>query len=117
MCSGMQQGLQGNRCNGCRKANVFYGQKPTIHGQNGMEAVFTVFYDHSSYLYTDLNGGGFMRHSYFRLIFGIVWMAAAVVSAVKSNIFLTALYAVLGIVFLWSAYSIRKKEEDKDNGQ
>ncbi len=58
-----------------------------------------------------------MGHFYFRLIFGIVWLAVAVVSAVKSNIFLTALYAVLGIVFLWSAYSIRKKEEDKDNGQ
>ncbi len=58
-----------------------------------------------------------MGHFYFRLIFGIVWLAAAVVSAVKSNIFLAALYAVLGIVFLWSACSIRKKEEDKDNGQ
>ncbi len=115
MCSGMQQGLQGNRCNGCRKANVFHGQKPTIHGQNGMKAVFTVFSDHSSYLCTDLNGGYFMGHFYFRLIFGIVWMAAAVVSAVKSNTFLTALYAALGIVFLGSAYSIRKK--DKDNGQ
>ncbi len=23
MCDGMQQGLRSNRCNGCRKANVF----------------------------------------------------------------------------------------------
>jgi uncharacterized membrane protein len=58
-----------------------------------------------------------MRHFYFRLIFGIVWLAAAVVSVVKDNISLAALYAVLGIVFLWSAYSIRKKEKDKDNDQ
>ena len=58
-----------------------------------------------------------MRHFYFRLIFGIVWLAAVVVSAVKSNISFAALYAVLGIVFLWSASSIRKKEKDKDNDQ
>ncbi len=67
--------------------------------------------------YTNLNGGKFMRHFYFRLIFGIVWLAAAVVSVVKANISFAALYAVLGIVFLWSAYSIRKKEKDKDNDQ
>lgn len=56
-----------------------------------------------------------MRHFYFRLILGIVWLAVAVVSAVKANISFAALYAVLGIVFLWSAYSIRRK--DKDNEQ
>lgn len=78
---------------------------------------FTVCYVHNSYLYTNLNGGKFMRHFYFRLIFGIVWLAAAVVSVVKANISFAALYAVLGIVFLWSAYSIRKKEKDKDNNQ
>ncbi len=93
------------------------GQKPTIHGQNGTEAVFTVCYGHSSYLYTDLNGGKFMRHFYFRLIFGIVWLAAAVFSAVMANISFAVLYVILGIIFLWSAYSIRKKERDKDNGQ
>ena len=78
---------------------------------------FTICYVHNSYLYTNLNGGKFMRHFYFRLIFGIVWLAAAVVSVVKANISFAALYAVLGIVFLWSAYSIRKKEKDKDNNQ
>lgn len=95
----------------------FHGQKPAIHGQNGTEMGFTVCYVHNSYLYTNLNGGKFMRHFYFRLIFGIVWLAAAVVSVVKANISFAALYAVLGIVFLWSAYSIRKKEKDKDNDQ
>ena len=54
-----------------------------------------------------------MRHFYFRLILGIVWLAAAVVSAAGANIPFAALYAVLGVVFLWSAYSIWKK--DKDN--
>ena len=54
-----------------------------------------------------------MRHFYFRLILGIVWLATAVVSAVKANISFAALYVVLGIVFLWSAYSIWKKEKDK----
>lgn len=58
-----------------------------------------------------------MRHFYFRLIFGIVWLAAAVVSVGKANISFAALYAALGIVFLWYAYSIRKKEKDKDNDQ
>ncbi len=52
-----------------------------------------------------------MRHFYFRLILGIVWLVAAVVSAVKANISFAVLYVVLGIVFLWSACSIRKKEE------
>ncbi len=58
-----------------------------------------------------------MRHCYFRLIFGIVWLAAAVFSVVMANISFAALYVVLGIIFLWSAYSIRKQEKDKDNGQ
>ncbi len=35
-----------------------------------------------------------MRHFYFRLILGIVWLAAAVVSAVKANISFAALYAI-----------------------
>ena len=55
-----------------------------------------------------------MRHFYFRLILGIVWLAAAIVSALGANVLFTALYVVLGIVFLWSAYSIWKKEKDND---
>lgn len=54
-----------------------------------------------------------MRHFYFRLILGIIWLAVAAVSAVKANISLAALYASLGIAFLWFAYSIWKKEKDK----
>ena len=56
-----------------------------------------------------------MRHFYFRLIFGIVWMALAAVSVLKANISFAALYVVLGIAFLWSAYSSRKKEGEDDD--
>lgn len=41
-----------------------------------------------------------MRQFYLRLILGIVWLAAAVVSVVKANISFATLYMVLGIVFL-----------------
>ena len=56
-----------------------------------------------------------MRHFYFRFILGIVWLAAAVVSAAGANIPFAVLYVALGIVFLWSAYSIRSR--DKGNGR
>ena len=57
-----------------------------------------------------------MRHFYFRLILGIVWLAAAVYSVSKAKRSFAVLYAVLGIVFLWSACSIWKKEKkDNDN--
>ena len=58
-----------------------------------------------------------MRHYYFRLIFGIIWLAVAVVNAMMSNISFATLYVVLGIVFLGSACSIRKREKDKNNDQ
>lgn len=58
-----------------------------------------------------------MRHFYFRLLFGIVWLAAAVFCVVSANYPFAALYVALGIVFLWSAYSIRKKEKEEDDGQ
>ena len=60
-----------------------------------------------------MNGGNIMRHFYFRLVLGIVWLIAAVVSGVSANIPFAALYVALGIVFLYSAYSIWKKEKDK----
>ena len=58
-----------------------------------------------------------MRHFYFRLIFGIIWLAVAIVSVVKANISSAVLYVVLGIIFLWSAYSFWKKEKEKDDGR
>ena len=53
-----------------------------------------------------------MRHFYFRLVLGIIWLVAAIVSGVSANIPFAILYALLGIVFLYSAYSIWKKEKD-----
>lgn len=55
-----------------------------------------------------------MRHYYFRLFFGIVWLAVAAFSAVQGNVSFAGLYAAIGIVFLGSAYSIRKKEKDNE---
>ena len=66
----------------------------------------------------NLNGGYLMRHFYFRLIFGIVWLAAAIVSAAGAIIPFAVLDAVLGILFLRSAYSIRKKEKgERSDGE
>ena len=52
-----------------------------------------------------------MRHFIIRLIVGIVWIAAAVFCGVQENFMFAAIYAILGVVFLFSAYSIWKKEK------
>lgn len=52
-----------------------------------------------------------MRHFYFRLVLGIMWLIGAVVSALAASIPFTVFYIVLGIVFLYSAYSVWKKEK------
>lgn len=54
-----------------------------------------------------------MRHFYFRLILGIVFIACMIFSFVTMNIPFALLYIFLGGSFLYSAYSIWKK--DKDN--
>ena len=54
-----------------------------------------------------------MRHFYFRLILGIVFIGCMIFSFVTMNIPSAVLYLVLGIVFLASAYSLWKK--DKEN--
>lgn len=54
-----------------------------------------------------------MRHFYFRLILGIVFIGCMVFSFVTMNIPFALLYLALGVVFLLSAYSLWKK--DKDN--
>ena len=56
-----------------------------------------------------------MRHFYFRLIFGIVWLAVAVVSAVGAMIPFAVLDIVMGIFFMQSAHSIWKKEKGEEN--
>lgn len=54
-----------------------------------------------------------MRHFYFRLVFGIIWLMATIISTVSGNLPFAGLYAVLGITFLYSSYSIWLKEKDK----
>lgn len=49
-----------------------------------------------------------MRHFIFRLIFGIIFLIAAVICVIKANTSSAVLLGALGIVFLLSAFSIRK---------
>ena len=53
-----------------------------------------------------------MRHFYFRLILGIVFICCMIYSFITMNIPFALLYIFLGGVFLDSAYSIWKKEKD-----
>ena len=50
-----------------------------------------------------------MRHFYIRLLAGILWLIVAVISIVKGSGFVSALYAVLGAAFLYSAWTMRGK--------
>lgn len=52
-----------------------------------------------------------MRHFYFRLILGIVFIGCMIFSVVTENISFTVLYLALGIAFLTSAYSLWKKDK------
>ncbi len=53
-----------------------------------------------------------MRHFYFRLILGIVFAACMIFSLIIMNIPFVLLYLVLGAVFLFSAYSLWKKDKE-----
>ncbi len=53
-----------------------------------------------------------MRHVYTRGILGLIWLAAAIVSGVSGNFEMSALYVILGGVFLYSAYTTWKKDND-----
>jgi predicted membrane protein len=53
-----------------------------------------------------------MRHFYFRLILGVVFIACMIFSFVTMNIPFALLYLALGAVFLFSAYSLWKKNKD-----
>ncbi len=49
-----------------------------------------------------------MRHVYIRAIMSLIWLAAAVVGGVSGNFKLAVLYVLLGGVFLYNAYAIKK---------
>lgn len=53
-----------------------------------------------------------MRHVYIRGLIGLIWLAAAIVSGVSGNFEMSALYVILGGVFLHSAYTTWKKDKD-----
>lgn len=53
-----------------------------------------------------------MRHFYFRLILGIVFVACMIFSFVTANIPFALLYIVLSIALLISAYSLWKKNKE-----
>lgn len=50
-----------------------------------------------------------MRHFYFRLILGSIWVLAGVFSVIVGNLTWGILYLVLAVIFLGSAYSMWKK--------
>lgn len=54
----------------------------------------------------------FMRHFYVRFILGIVFVACMIFSLITMNIPFALLYLVLSVAFLFSAYSLWKKEKD-----
>lgn len=58
-----------------------------------------------------------MRHVYIRGILAIIWLVAAVVNGVSGNMEMTALYVIIGGVFLYSAYATWKKEKDNKGGK
>lgn len=53
-----------------------------------------------------------MRHLYFRLILGIVFIGCMIYSFVTTNTPFALLYLCLGGAFLFSAYSLWKKNKD-----
>jgi len=53
-----------------------------------------------------------MRHFYFRFILGVVFAICAVYSITTANTSFALLYVVLGVAFLYSAYTIWKKNKD-----
>ena len=53
-----------------------------------------------------------MRHFYFRLILGIVFIGCMIYSFVTMNIPFALLYLFLSGMLLASAYSLRKKDKD-----
>lgn len=53
-----------------------------------------------------------MRHFYFRLILGIVFLSCTIYSLVTMNFAFIPLYLILSIALLVSAYSLWKKEKN-----
>ena len=54
-----------------------------------------------------------MRHIYIRGSLGLIWLAAAIVCGISGNFPMMGLYLVLAVAFLYSAYTVWKKEKNK----
>lgn len=54
-----------------------------------------------------------MRHIYIRGFFSIIWLAAAIISALSGSLETAALYLVLGGLFLCSAFSMWRREKNR----
>ena len=52
-----------------------------------------------------------MRHMLMRLIIGLVWLVSAVISAVTMNFSTGIFFGIMGVAFLYSAYSLWRKNE------
>lgn len=57
-----------------------------------------------------------MRNVYIRGIIALVWLAVAFIIGISGNLEMTALYIVIGVLFLYSTYSMWKKEK-KNKGE
>lgn len=57
-----------------------------------------------------------MRHVYIRGILTLIWFAAALISCISGSLGMTALYILIGALFLYSTYSMLKKEK-KNKGE
>ena len=53
-----------------------------------------------------------MRHFYFRLLLGLVFVGCMLYSFVTGNTPFALMYLVLGGAFLFSSYSLWKKNKD-----
>lgn len=53
-----------------------------------------------------------MRHTITRTIIGIIWLAAAAVSLFTVNYLMAGVGLVAGLVYLYSAYSMKNKGKD-----
>ncbi len=58
-----------------------------------------------------------MHHIYIRGIIGLIWLIAAIVCGVSGSFPTMGLYILLAGVFLYSAYTVWKKEKGGKGGR
>ena len=88
-------------------ALFFRGQKPTDYGHFGTRSIGAV----RCICKQEKTEEEKMRHCYIRLVIGLVWVVAALSCIVRGNLSMTVLYGALGVVFMYTAYTIWKKEK------